>query len=81
VKRKNLVTKYAREAFPGCVSSLRGGMIGFLLECITKGEEFEDLKESWERMADPLSYMRPTAGMSTRTLLSPRPTSCTFQRD
>jgi hypothetical protein len=69
VKRKNLVTKYAREAFPGCLSSLRGGMIGFLLECITNGEELEDMKDSWQKKADPISYMRPTAGMPSSLLL------------
>ena len=61
IKRKNLITKYARSAFPGCLSSLRGGLLGYLLECVNEGQDFETLKQNWMAKADPLSYMRPTA--------------------
>ena len=62
--RKNLITKYARTAFPGCLSALRGGMVGFLLESVTRGDTFEETKKAWMSKADPLSYMRPTAAPS-----------------
>lgn len=61
VAYKNLITKYARSTFPGCISSLRGGMLGYLLECVNEGQDFETLKKNWMNKADPLSYMRPTA--------------------
>jgi hypothetical protein len=60
-KRRNLITKYARTAFPGCLSSLRGGMIGYLFECVRAGQTFETLRKNWEIKSDPLSYLRPTA--------------------
>jgi hypothetical protein len=68
--RKNLITKYARTAFPGCLSALRGGMVGFLLDCITRGDTFEETKRAWTTKADPLSYMRPTAAPSVGNIES-----------
>jgi hypothetical protein len=65
IKRTNLITKLARSAFPGCLSSLRGGMLGYLFECVNKGQDFDTLKHNWMTKADPLSYMRPTAAPST----------------
>jgi hypothetical protein len=70
VKCRNLVTRYARAAFPGCISSLRGGMIGFLLECVTKGQDFEMLKDNWQRKANPLAYLRPVAAPSVGNIES-----------
>lgn len=64
ISRKNLITREARAAFPGCLSSLRGGMIGYLMECIDEGQDFETLRTNWARKVDPLSYMRPQAAPS-----------------
>lgn len=70
VKRRNLITRYARAAFPGCISSLRGGMIGFLLECVTKEQDFETLKENWQRKTNPITYLRPVAIPSVKNIES-----------
>ena len=61
VQRKNLVTRYSREAFVGCLSSLRGGLLGYLFECVREGQTFEALKQNWETKAGPTVYLRPTA--------------------
>jgi hypothetical protein len=64
VQRKNLVTRYSREAFVGCLSSLRGGLLGYLFECVREGQSFETLKQNWETKAGPTVYLRPTAAPS-----------------
>jgi hypothetical protein len=64
VQRKNLVTRYSREAFVGCLSSLRGGLLGYLFECVREGQTFEALKQNWESKAGPTVYLRPTAAPS-----------------
>jgi hypothetical protein len=61
VQRKNLVARYSREAFIGCLSSLRGGLLGYLFECVREGQTFETLKNNWETKAAPTVYLRPTA--------------------
>ncbi|KAH8811463.1 hypothetical protein F5884DRAFT_275708 [Xylogone sp. PMI_703] len=63
-KRRNYITRLAREAYVGCLSSLRSGMVGFLLNCVKEGQYFETLKQNWENKANPLSYLRPTAAPS-----------------
>lgn len=64
VSRRNLITKFALEAFPGCISSLCGGMLGYLLECIREGQDFPTLLHNWRNKADPHSYLRPIAAPS-----------------
>jgi hypothetical protein len=64
VQRKNLVSRYSREAFVGCLSSLRGGLLGYLFECVREGQTFEALKQNWESKAGPTVYLRPTAAPS-----------------
>lgn len=61
VYRRNLITNYACKAFVGCLSSLRGGMVGTLLTSLEDGEDFETLRMKWELRANPLAYLRPTA--------------------
>lgn len=70
IERNNLITKFARSAFPGCLSSLRGGMLGYLFECVNAGQDFDTLKANWMTKADPLSYMRPTAAPSVGNIES-----------
>jgi hypothetical protein len=70
VQRKNLVTRYSREAFVGCLSSLRGGLLGYLFECVREGQTFETLKKNWETKAGPTVYLRPTAAPSVGNIQS-----------
>jgi hypothetical protein len=70
IKRQNLITKYARSAFPGCLSSLRGGILGHLFECVNQAQDFETLKRNWMTKADPRSYMRPTVAPSVGNIES-----------
>ncbi|RDW92501.1 hypothetical protein BP5796_01895 [Coleophoma crateriformis] len=63
-QKQNLVTRYSREAFVGCISSLRGGMMGYLFECVREGQDMSTLKMNWEAKANPLNYLRPTAAPS-----------------
>lgn len=57
----NLITNYACTAWVGCISALRGGIVGTLLESVKQGDSFDELKRKWMEKADPLSYLRPTA--------------------
>ena len=61
VLRTNLVTRYAREAFLGWLSSLRSGMLSYLFKHVNEGQDFETLKKNWQRKASHLSYLGPTA--------------------
>lgn len=61
IKRTNLVTRFAREAFVGCLSSLRSGMLGHLLQCIGEDQDFETIYKNWVEKAGPVTYLRPTA--------------------
>lgn len=62
--RRNLINKYAREAFPGCLSSIRGGAVGCLMKWIGEGVAPWMIRLHWSKMANPLSYMRPTTDPS-----------------
>ncbi|TFK18055.1 hypothetical protein FA15DRAFT_628334, partial [Coprinopsis marcescibilis] len=61
VERQNLVHLYAAKAWAGCLSSLRGGMIGELLEMVSNGLEYHELEAKWNALANPTNYLRPTA--------------------
>ncbi|RFU32626.1 hypothetical protein B7463_g3727, partial [Scytalidium lignicola] len=61
IKKRNLLTRIAREAFVGCLSSLRTGMVGYLLECLREYQDFETIRMKWEAKANSLSYLRPIA--------------------
>lgn len=68
--RRNLITCYSREAFNGCLSALRGGMVGFLLELVADGDTFEEIKQKWVTKAGPLKYLQPTATPSVGNIES-----------
>jgi hypothetical protein len=59
--RTNLIYLYSRKAWAGCLSSLRGGIIGELLSWVKQGLLYEDLEKKWLALADPLHHLRPTA--------------------
>jgi hypothetical protein len=68
--RENLVTRYARSTFPGCLSSLRSGLIGVLLEGIRNGDLFETMRMKWVKKANPHCYLRPTSDPSISNIKS-----------
>jgi hypothetical protein len=70
VLRTNLITRYAREAFPGWLSSLRSGMLSYLFKCTNEGQDFETLKKNWQRKASHLSYLGPTSARFVRDIAS-----------
>ncbi|EAU82856.2 hypothetical protein CC1G_05478 [Coprinopsis cinerea okayama7 len=61
VARRNLIHFYARDAWAGCLSSLRGGAIGELLGWISEGLEYKVIEKKWKDLANPHNYLRPKA--------------------
>lgn len=57
----NLVSHYAASAFIGAISQLRSGALSTLLDDIKAGKTFEAVQDSWQNIAGPTRYMRPTA--------------------
>ena len=61
IKKQNLVTKFSRMAWVGCLSSLRGGVVGQLLSDVAAGNDHSYIERRWLSMADPHVYLRSTA--------------------
>ncbi|KAG2003584.1 hypothetical protein CC2G_004176 [Coprinopsis cinerea AmutBmut pab1-1] len=68
LSRRNILHFHAREAWTGCLSSLRGGVIGELLGWVSDGLEYEMIERKWSALANPLNYLRPTATPSLRNI-------------
>ncbi|KAH6907430.1 hypothetical protein BKA70DRAFT_356214 [Coprinopsis sp. MPI-PUGE-AT-0042] len=64
INRTNLIYMYSRKAWVGCLSSLRGGILGELLSWVREGLEYSELEKKWTALADPINYLRPTAAPS-----------------
>ncbi|RXW24820.1 hypothetical protein EST38_g1035 [Candolleomyces aberdarensis] len=64
VKKANTIIKYSRIAWPGCLSSLRGGVVGQLLADVAAGNDWEYVLARWTSMANPMVYLRPTSSPS-----------------
>ena len=60
-RRWNLLNRYAASSFVGCLHQLRSGALSTLLDNVKAGKDFEVIKTEWQRIADPLHYMRPQA--------------------
>ena len=63
-RKRNLTTRLASSAWIGCLSSLRQGVIGALLEDIAAALEYETIKAHWEARANSANYLRPVADPS-----------------
>jgi hypothetical protein len=61
VARHNLLCHMAASSFLGCLKQLRSGAVGTLLSDIKEKKSFQDIQGSWNQIAGPVSYMRPTA--------------------
>lgn len=61
VARHNLLFQVAVSSFLGCLKQLRSGAVGTLLSGIKESKSFQEIQASWNQIAGPLNYMRPTA--------------------
>ncbi|KAF6761787.1 hypothetical protein DFP72DRAFT_1151810 [Ephemerocybe angulata] len=63
-RKRNLIIKFSRLAWVGCLSSLRGGVVGELMSDISAGKSYDDIHIRWSSLANPLVYLRPTSAPS-----------------
>ncbi|EAU86603.1 hypothetical protein CC1G_07799 [Coprinopsis cinerea okayama7 len=59
--RHNILHLYARKAWTGCLSSLRGGVVGELLGWVKEGYVISTIEARWNALANPHRYLRPTS--------------------
>lgn len=60
VARHNLLFQMAASSFLGCLRQLRSGAVGTLLSDVKENKSFREIQASWNRIAGPINYMRPT---------------------
>jgi hypothetical protein len=61
VAKHNLLYHLAASSFLGCLKQLRSGAAGTLLSDVKENKSFQDIQGSWNQIAGPVNYMRPTA--------------------
>ena len=64
VAKHNLTHHIAASSFLGCLKQLRSGAVGVLLSGVKENKPFQEIERSWNGMAQPLAYMRPSAAPS-----------------